>query len=334
MKFAIMQENLLDVLEQVNKVVKDNHHNPMLRNVMLKAEDATLTVTGSNTQDTVVVRMTCKCEVAGTACLPAKTLLDMVGRLSRERVDLKWDDNTNMLSAAQWDSIKRRVAIAAAQGGGGRPILENVNMTIKDNVLTACAADGFTLAVASYDVAAPDQTVKIWGRLFKSLLVGAEGDVVICYAHETILIKYSNIDFYSNIAEGRYPEVEAIIKDYNKIENVAVIANAGFKHMATVGGIFARDNAKSIKLDINPVGMLPTITMTGKSVERGDIEVIIDAKITGSPVVVSVSYEYLSRFLGAIKDEEVKLLVGDSKSPIFLQPENDARFVYVIMPMG
>ena len=92
---SVLQENLAKSLNIVTKAVDSNPPLPVLANVLLETEDSRLKLSATNLEMSISVWLGAKVEQAGSITLPAKTFSELVNNLSRERVDLRLDADTD-----------------------------------------------------------------------------------------------------------------------------------------------------------------------------------------------------------------------------------------------
>ena len=97
MQISLIQENLSKALTNVSKAIDARPPLPALGNVLLEAEDSRLRIVASNLQMSITQWIGAKVDRPGSITLPAKTFADLVGRLAKERVDLRLDEITNTI---------------------------------------------------------------------------------------------------------------------------------------------------------------------------------------------------------------------------------------------
>jgi len=178
MQISVLQENLAKAVNSAIKAIESRPPLPVLANILLEADESRLRIAASNLQMSITVWIGAKVDRPGSITLPAKTLADLVGRLSKERVDLVLDDATNTvtvrcgstisnikgIASTEYPPIKQsdepgivvnakaiksmilQTAFAAAKEDN-RPILTGVYTQVDKDVLTLAAADGYRLAV-------------------------------------------------------------------------------------------------------------------------------------------------------------------------------------------
>lgn len=149
MELTIDAKDLAAVLALPNRAVPSRPSNPVLANLLLKAEGDTLAVTGSDLGAvTITAKTRASIAIEGEILLPAKLLTDMVGRMDGN-LALNWDPETSqaIIIAAPGCSYS-----LSGQPGEDYPLIERAQgqqLTLEASTL-ARALDA-TLVTASDD---------------------------------------------------------------------------------------------------------------------------------------------------------------------------------------
>ena len=187
MRVSLLQQNLARGLGIVARAVESRPSLPVLQNVLLRCDDASLQLVATDLRLTISYAVGAKIDEGGETTLPARTLLDFVNQLAPERVDLVLNverQEVNIrcgstvsnikgvdakefplvpeaspvrfhISARELKQLIRQTAFAAA-AEDTRPILTGVYTSLAGNTLTMAAADGYRLAVRTAQLDAVD----------------------------------------------------------------------------------------------------------------------------------------------------------------------------------
>jgi len=179
MRVSVLQENLHKGLSIVSRAIQSRPTLPILSNVLLSTEDARLQLSATNLELGITIWIGAKVEEDGAITVPARTLLELVGTLPPERVDLDLDirtltmhlncagkiANIKGMDATEYPLIpefnpEHAIAVPAgvfkemidqvvfcAAKEDNRPILTGILMRFDGDVLTMAAADGYRLSV-------------------------------------------------------------------------------------------------------------------------------------------------------------------------------------------
>jgi DNA polymerase-3 subunit beta len=197
MKTSCLLSNLDRALSIVGRAVATRSTLPVLSNILLATENGRLKLSATNLEIGITCWIGAKVDEDGAVTVPARTLVDLVGVLPDERVDMSLDDRTQTLNlkcgrftsnlrgidasefpafpstddanVARIDpevlrsAINQVVFAARAATEESRPILTGVfaqfaNDSSGVGQVTLAAADGFRLAVRSAPLLDPIAT--------------------------------------------------------------------------------------------------------------------------------------------------------------------------------
>ena len=148
MLLTIDAKDLANVLALPNRAVPSRPSNPVMLNLLLKAEDNTLAVTGSDLGAvTITAKAKASIAVEGEILLPARLLTDMVGRM-QGILHLTWDTET---SQATINTLGGKYSLSG-QPGEDYPLIERAEgqqLTLEASTLARALES--TLVTASDD---------------------------------------------------------------------------------------------------------------------------------------------------------------------------------------
>jgi DNA polymerase-3 subunit beta len=109
-----------------------------------------------------------------------------------------------------------------------------------------------------------------------------------------------------------------------------------FLQETRIAGIFARDGAGIVRLQLEPAegdgsGLL---TVSARAEEIGNHEGKMDAKVEGEASKIAFNSRYLQDVLAVLDADKIALETTSPSSPGVLRPlETDDNYVHVVMPM-
>ncbi len=373
MQISVLQENLAKAVNSAIKAIESRPPLPVLANILLEADESRLRIAASNLQMSITVWIGAKVDRPGSITLPAKTLADLVGRLSKERVDLVLDDATNTvtvrcgstisnikgIASTEYPPIKQsdepgivvnakaiksmilQTAFAAAKEDN-RPILTGVYTQVDKDVLTLAAADGYRLAVRTTrldEALSKKVEMVIPARTLMEVARLLDDDsqpvsISLPNKNNIVTFRLPNVDVSSQILEGRFPDFAAIIPQ-RYITQTTLETQDWLKKCQTAE-IFARDDAHSGRLIVKPAtspGEPGEMIVAGRSAERGNADNSLNAHVEGEALDVHFDIRYLIEVLNVIDEDQVVFQSNGTDSPGVIRPQGREDFVHVIMPM-
>ena len=289
---SVLQEMFAKALTSVIKAIDARPPLPVLANVLIEAEDSRLRIAASNLQMSITVWIGAKVDRPGTITMPAKTLTDLVGRLSKDRVDLTLDDATSTLTvrcgstvapikgiaSTEYPPIKAsdeeavflpaktlksmivQTAFAAAKEDN-RPILTGVYVRVEDDKVTLAAADGYRLAVRHTHTSQAFTGVREFVVPAKTMLEVAR---LIDDSNAEVSISTPAMQTQGKIVTFRLPNIdvssqvlEGRFPDFAAIipkrhNTRAIINTQDWLKKCQIVEIFSRDDSHSGRLEVSP----------------------------------------------------------------------------------
>lgn len=373
MRVSVLQENLAKYLSIVSRVVASRPAQPILSNVLLATEDGRFKLAATNFEAGIIARIGAKVDEDGAIAVPARTLLDLVNTFPPERVDLELDAHTQTLTvrcgadianikgidaeqfppmgeseadtglelpAAAFQSMIDQVVFSAAKEDN-RPILMGVLMRLEDSKLTLIASDGFRMALRSttlestaekpLSLVIPARTLLELSRI----IGGEEGTVLVSVppGRNQVMFHLSDIDVISQLIDGKFPDVEALIP--KSISTTSTLDTRNFLLACKRAEIFAHDDNNKTRIRVKPgEGSSGQVIVTSLAQEKGDNENTLEAVVNGPGLEVSFNVRYLIDVLNVMDAEQVVIETNTASSPGVIKPAGRQDYIYVVMPMS
>ena len=257
MELTIDAKDLATVLALPNRAVPSRPSNPVLTNLLLKAEDNTLAVTGSDLGAvTITAKTAASIAVEGEVLLPAKLLTDMVGRMEGN-LALNWDPETSqaIIIAApgcsyslsgqpgeEYPLIERaegqqltleastlaqalEATLVTASNDESKQILCGVHLQPASDGLEVASTDGHRLSVfpVAQEALEAFTPVTLPSKGLKALsghLGKAEGMVAVTLDNTIATFDLGDLVFTTRLLEGQYPEYRRLIPTAFAVETL------------------------------------------------------------------------------------------------------------------
>jgi DNA polymerase-3 subunit beta len=361
MNLTIHQSALKAGLAAVSKAVAGKSTLPILANVLLNATaDDAVTLTATNLEHAISVRIACRVEVAGATTLPHKLLADVVGTLSGD-VSLETDakDRTRVkagksatnihgidseefpvvphvvgsaypLAGAALAAAIRRVAFAVASDDS-RPVLAGVLLQFGESGIMLAAADGFRLNVETLSMdTMPALSLIVPGRvLWSSADAIAKADAVRLTSNgDQLRIEAGDVTITTRLLEGTFPDVARIIPAVSDESTRVTLAAANLLAAIRQAALFAQHAQNVLRLVPEP----EALRILANAAEVGDADAVTPAVVFGTEPI-SLNCAMLAEGIEALRTERVTLEWHGSTSPATIRAEG-WNGVGVIMPMS
>ena len=233
--------------------------------------------------------------------------------------------------------ISREVAYAAAVDES-RPGLTGIQFKVDKEHLTVTATDGFRLARKIFkiqntklsemkDLILPARTALELARVANEISSEKDTEVEVMGERNQILFRLGDVEIFSRILEGNFPEVDKIIPVEHKTKVTMDKEELG--RAVRAAGIFGRENNNIIQLSIHS----SQVSIRARSAQAGEGEVEVEAEVEGEEVEVSFNYKYVLDCLGGIDGERVILKASGNLAPAVWEGEKKEDYVALIMPV-
>lgn len=368
MEFHIAREELIRALQRVQGIVERRSTNPIIANVLLRAEtSAGLVVTATDTEISFVGTYAAQVTVDGEITIEAKHLFDIARNLPTPEVNVKSADD-----APQEVEIRSGKAFFRVKGMAAESFPPVPGMAGEASMQMTAADLRRVIERTAFSISSDDTRTGLNGASLEAMdesrlrLVATDG-------HRLSL---AEVPFQGELAEGQnlllprkgLGELRKLCDDSEEIFEVAFVQNqAIFRRqnvtlaMRLLEGVFPdyrqvipSQAARSVVVDRKLLadGLKRVIILSpershavkfsmGDQVlglqsnhsEFGSASEELEVETEGEPLDIGFNARYFLDALNVIDDERVKLEFGDSLGPCLLKPAGDTPAVFVIMPM-
>lgn len=351
MNVAVKNSVLLQELRVLVRIVQSKPTIPILSHILIRAEDG-IHLAATDLE----VAMTSSCEgmvqEMGSVTIPAKTLLDMLERLSPdEMVNIVENDGTVRMTAGSFKSRlpslpstdfptmpEQQGDVAMIKASAMATMIDRTRYAISDKttqyalngsflsmlgpVMAMVATDGARLSVATAARAeGPDRSVIIPTKTLEVLQTHLIGDIAFSASDRHLFFGMGKRQLASRTLDGQFPKYQRIIP---KANNITVVMNrlaliAAVRRVGTVA-------------DIMVVTFRPgAATLVARSAERGDADEAVSIAYDGPEIQIGFNWKHLIDFLEKAVQPSVTFALKDSVHPMLLTDGSD--YLNVILPI-
>jgi DNA polymerase-3 subunit beta len=360
MKFYVQQDVFRSVLMSVYRAVPSKSTLPVLSNFLFEAKDGNVQVSATNLELSISLTMPAKVDEAGSICIPAKLLLDLVNNLPPKMIYIEVSDVSAIVTCEKSKStlttmpasdypdvptitdapshqignivrLMSKVASAAAYDDS-RPVLTAVNMQLGDDAMIV-AADGFRLAKNSLpawngepiNLLIPATTINEATRVFAD---DDEISMQIAENQNSITLFTKTKCMVSRLIDGKFPDVGRVIPTNH--ESLFSFEIADFQKAVKIASLMNPGGA--VRLDI---GNESTMLVYSGS-QQGTGSSRIDGMHSGTHHEVAVNGKFLQDALSTLASISTHAILHSSNAnaPILFRPQGNDTFLYIIMPIA
>jgi len=219
-----------------------------------------------------------------------------------------------------------------------RPILTGVHLILFEHQnLLSVATDSHRLSQRiikletiseDFDVVLPNKSI----ASFRSVFTDDEETVSIYLSSTQLLFKTENVNFYTRLLEGNYPETDRLIPEDSLYSLDLIFDAADLLHaMSRAKLLVNASNNGTVKLIIDDDSVISTVNSPEIGSSHEELSTLARQ---GENLSISFNPQYLIDALKVVKEPEVRIRFISPVRPFTLVPKNDGSdFIQLITPV-
>jgi len=364
MKISINRELLIGPLQTVASVVEKRQALPILSNVLITAEGNALTLTATDMEVEIIVRVNTSVDAAGTITLPARKLVDICRALPPEAtINIEAKENRaivrsgrsrfalSTLPAADFPSVgdaqvSFKVAVQAKAlrdlisdtqfamaHQDVRYYLNGLLLEFTPERVRAVATDGHRMALGElvWQTGVKEGVQIILPRKGVAeiirLLAELDGEVDLQVGPSHLKAQTDSRVLTTKLIDGRFPEYGRVIP--TKSDKVVVGDRETLRQGLARTSILSNEKFRGVRLALKH-GQIHALA---HNPDHEEAEEEIAVEYAGADLEIGFNVVYLLDVLSVIKTEKVQIELSTPDKSCLIQPVGDATRQYVVMPM-
>lgn len=363
MKLSITRENLRDGLGAVSATIPSKTTLPVLSNILLRAGDERLQLSGTDLDISVSLSVDAEIEEAGAITVPARKLSDIARELEDAPVHLRADGDQIHLecgksrfklfglaedefpsfpdvdfgeswrvSAGGLQQLIGHTAFAASTEES-RPILNGVLWQLRSDHSTMVATNGHRLAKMTLpleEVDAPEADLIVPPKALQQVerLFEGEEELEVARSENHLAFRSQDRMVYTRLIEGPYPNYEQVIPDDNDREAVGnrEALEKAIRRMAVV----ASDQTHRVRLIFEK----DHLGFRVQTPDLGEAEDEISVDYREEELEIGFNANYLLEVLRYMPDEDVRMsFKAPERAATFEPAGGDLDYLCLVMPL-
>lgn len=369
MHIELDSDTLFTAIKTVAHAVVNSPTTPILENVLLRVTNERIVIAANNLE--MAIEYTIDTDIVvkepGDITISYRFLASYLNLLDPTRLTIKTDTGNTLhftanknkmrhkgLSAEEFpmipitrrdtrfvissDILKRAFSktLFSCASGNIRPTLAGVYIQLYPDYITFASTDSFRLSEYRYNSSTGvDKKIAIIlphrsaSEIMKTLPDGV--DIELFFADNQILLVYENVQMYSRLLNGHFPDYANFFPKTTSIN--ALVDRSKLVQSLRQVSLIARENNFNVKMELSKTGF---IKLESGDTEIGTSEVEIAAMVEGNDQV-GLNATYFIDALQVVEGDDVRVGFETSLSPILIQAANNDRdtedFRHIIMPL-
>lgn len=360
MKFSCVKENIGKAIAVAERFAGKNITLPILANVLLEADNNSLTLTATNLEYAAQITIPGR-GTPGRVTVPAKILNSLIQSFKDEKIDLEEGKHNlfirtdtretringmnpddfplipkfKKMSSLRVDSLLLRQGLEkvlpAVSSSEFKPELTGIFFNISPKAVRLAATDTFRLSEKVIDSSGSREEnfsfilpQRVALELSRVLQDGEEAEILI--GENQALFESGGIKIISRLIEGSFPEYGGIIPKH--FELTGFLDRGEFIGAVRAASIFS-SKIQEVVLKFRE----NELEISSANSEIGEHKISLPIASTGKEAVLSFNYRYLLDGLTALDEDELFIGVNNENTPSLIRNKSDGTFVYVLMPI-
>jgi DNA polymerase III subunit beta len=356
MKLEIEKEKLMRLFSVANKATAPKSNLPPLGNVLLKAEEGKISVSGTNLDQEVVATITAEVEEEGCVLIPGPRMRSLVGSMTgpvkikkvRNDIEVSSEGFSAKLKGLPVDeycapsldeqptvfnfsgerfSEALNSVVFAASADATRHMLNGVYFESDENGCRVVATDGRRLSVCSIEDGEHPKAGVILPTLAADLIIEAassQEEIEFHVASSHVLLKTNTTQVFSKTIAAEFPDYRKVMPSPEDTDHIASFDKAELSSAFRRTALFSNPKSPVTRLEC----LSGSLTITSKAPEEGEANEVVEGE--GQSFSTALQPHYMQQFLKTTKGESVTICVGDPADPIRVLSEDTE---YVVMPV-
>ena len=371
MKFNVPSKGLYSVAAAVSKVINSKNVVQILDNFLFQLKGDTLTITGSDSDNSLSGRITVtEAEGEGAFCLAARRLVELLKEMPDQGVEVRIDDRTLEVQLVYPSGEYSFIGLPAeqypefrAEASDAEPISFTIPadhlITGLDNTLFAVSNDEYRAVMQGVYLDVKPENVTFVATDTRKLVrycdsrtaPGVEGHCIIPVKPVTVIksvfakeesvtftmtsrsaiVTSGNFTFQCSFINGNFPPYDRVIPRNNSL--VLTVDRLALLNAVRRVGVFVESEFNMEKFRITPECIL--IKATDSSLGTNAREQV-PCSFTGSELTMGFSAPFLIEILNTLSGNEIYVNLGDASRPGMFRPAEETEgteLVMLLMPM-
>lgn len=363
MKFIALKDNVKDNILLAEKSVGKRVTLPVLSSILFSAEKGKITLTATNLETGVEIRVGGKIEKEGKIAIPARVVGSYVSFVDGDQITFfASGDNLEIMSpkgktvirgypAADFPLLPRleiqkitsvpaaplyqalvRVLPAVALSDI-KPEIASILFSFTSPVLTVVATDSFRLSEQKIqNIQANNQELFLLPARSATDLIRfldkEQEDVEIQKGNGQIVFSTSRFRMVSRLTEGVFPEYTRILPTSFTTE--VIVDRKALVDALRIAGLFV-GKLYDVTFRVNSDDH--TLHIEAANTDVGENTAYIDADTRGESLGIRFNYKYIMDGLSQITEKDLFLGFTSVNGPLLMRNKDEKKFLYLVMPM-
>jgi DNA polymerase-3 subunit beta len=355
--YVVVTENLVNAVSTAARVSVVSEALPSLANVRLHFANSRLTVSGTDSNVGLQVKIACEGRTTGEAFVKARLLERVVKALPGQETTITITDDELLFTSVDFKAAlflqdgdgfvmpavpkgtAREVNPAEFASALGkvlgaisteekRPTMTGALFLAEKGKLTVVATDSYRMAVQRTPIRWAGPAVIVPRQIVNEVVRQAYTDstIKVTVGKDAIAIEIDDNLVVGSLVEGNFVPWDKLVHD-----------DKAYTSVATVGRVALIAAIKRVKLLVGdgPIRMSWAkghLTLNGVAVDQGGANERVKASVVGGTAQAALNADFLIYALGTFEDDEVVVAYENGRQPVLVHANRRAEYQHLVMP--
>jgi DNA polymerase-3 subunit beta len=363
MKILCDRTQLQEAVGIVSSVVPSKTPKPVLQNILLRADQAGITLFATDLEISAMVHLdSVKVNKPGAILLPSRETSALLREISDPTVTLESQDNRCRIESAggsftlvgedpeQFPDPSKFASANKLEIPAGRLLrmiqetsfaaareetryaINGVLFDLSAGVLRLVATDGRRLSISSQHLETGKTQFKVvipiraLTTLARALPEGGKETVQIAVGENQIEFSFGKVKLTSQLLETRFPDYEGVIPKHS--DTTVTIQRSLLESSLRKAAILCADDIRMVRFEVGD----SSLRLVAESSSRGRADLSIDVDVKGPGGAINFNPDYILEALRVSDLDAVGLDMSDDAAPARFKLAD--TFTYIVMPIS
>lgn len=362
MKFTVLKENLLPILQQAVRFVSTKPQLPILASFFIETANDELILSATDLQLGIRTRVPATIEDTGACVVPAKLFLDLVNSVQSSTLSCTLSEQTLSVTAGkakaniqtfladdyppfpkkEGDSMVLPTSLVqqsceyvgfASSKDETRPVLTSMLFEFSDKTRIV-ATDGYRLAILAHEFSfQPEMKILFQAKSLLEVAKSSEQlqaetvEVAVSDGMKQAFFDLGKTEIVTRVIEGDFPNFEKIFPKEFRVD-VTCDKQQLEKELKTAM-IFSKESSGIIKLKVGESSLIVESSSTAVGAYQAEIEIVNNSKETCD---IAFNGRYVQEFLQKMSAEVLRIKLNEPLKPGLFLFDDFPAYQYLVMP--
>jgi DNA polymerase-3 subunit beta len=161
----------------------------------------------------------------------------------------------------------------------------------------------------------------------RKLAEAGPGSIELSASEKFLFASKADTEVWVRLLDAEFPDYRQVIPKENPY--TVTVDRGAFAEVLRRVGVMSPDKSHNVRLSFSG----KQVEVSSNNPDQGEAQDLLEAEYEGPALKIGFNGKYLQDAVSAVSEEKVVLRIKDEVSQVVLQPEKNASYLAVVMPM-